>query len=321
MRTTVTDGDFSYDFVDDWIKVGSDGSRAGGPTHGVQVLPDGNVIVFHQNASGDPALLTFDADGHRVGGVGDFPGAHGLTLVDQSLWVTDEKTAKVQRLTLGGDVSLSLNPPPKEIIDDHADADRRRYIPTWADQTSDGTIWVADGYGTHRVYRYDADAQYIGFIDGTEGAGRFREPHGLRVSPDGELWITDRSNRRVCVYSADGRYVRHSDTACHSPAAFAFHDGLCYVAEIAGSVKILDRDLHVLAELGMNPHVTPLPRDAAAGWVPGADKRPSDWPDVAEASLPTGRFHTPHGIDVAPNGDIYVAEWYTGGRVLKLVRR
>ncbi len=320
MSTRTTSGDFSYLVTDDWIRVGSDGNRAGGPSHGVQVLNDGRIAVFHQNAPGDKALLFFDADGKHLGGTGDYPGAHGLSLVSDGFWVTDEKTSVVHKLDPEGNVVRTLEAPPAEVIADAANEARRKYVPTWADETSDGTTWVADGYGTHRVYRYDADGKYVGFIDGSEGAGRFKEPHGLRVSPAGELWITDRSNRRVCVYTADGKFLRHTDTACNSPAAFAFHDGLCYVAEIAGSVKILDNDLNLLATLAQSPDITPLTRDAAPGWVPAESQRPDGWPDVPEDKLPAGHCHTPHGIDVAEDGTIYVAEWYKGGRILKLQR-
>ncbi|MEM1013722.1 MAG: hypothetical protein AAGI46_16055 [Planctomycetota bacterium] len=325
MGRIVTSGDSSYEFVTDWVKVGKDGNRAGGPTHGVQVLRDGRIVVFHQNAPGDDAIIFFDADGNRLSSFGDYPGAHGLTAAGDALWVTDEKTAAVHKLSLDGKLIRELAPPPQSLIDDNPDPARRRFVPTWAVEMDNGDVMVADGYGTHRVYRYGPSGSLDGHLDGVGEAGRFNEPHGIEIGPTGaggesELWVTDRSNRRVCVYK-DGSLARHSDTACHSPAAFAFHDGLIYVAEIAGSVKILDPHLNVLADLAQSPDITPLTREADPGWVPLEQNRPEGWPNVAEGLLHAGSFHTPHGIDVDADGNIYVVEWYVGGRVSKLIRQ
>ena len=309
-------GEFRYDFVDDWVKI-----RTGGPTHGVAVLPDGRVAVFHQNAPGDPAVLLLDPDGRRVGGFGDYSGAHGMSWVDGAdggLWVTDQDSADVHKLSPDGEVLMHLDPPPARDLDGGGSG-RDKFVPTWADVGPDGDVWVADGYGTWRVFRYAGDGTYKGYLDGTEGAGRFREPHGIAVSPEGELWVGDRSNLRVCVYdAATGEIVRHSDAACHSPAAFAFHGGNAYVAEIAGAVKVLDRDLEVLADIAPSPLVTPNKPGDGHGWYPVEGNRPEGYPNVPRDTIPPDRFHTPHGIAVDAAGNVYVAEWYRGGRVVKL---
>lgn len=111
----------------------------------------------------------------------------------------------------------------------------KRYIPTWADQNPEtGEIWVADGYGASLVHRFSADGNYVSTLDGTEGAGRFRSPHGLRFcrSVDGiELFITDRANRRIVVYDGDGNFLRSSLTA-HSPCMFDFDGDRVLVPEL-----------------------------------------------------------------------------------------
>ena len=44
------------------------------------------------------------------------------------------------------------------------------------------------------------------------------------------------------------------------------------------------------------------------------------WPNLPQSSLQVDKFNSPHGICVASNGDIYLVEWISYGRVTKLVR-
>ena len=313
-------GEFTYDWQSDWLSLPEvPMTRKRGQTHGIGVLSSGGVVLFAQTAP--QSISVFTPGGELRRRFGDYPGAHGLSIAREGdrevLWVTDIGRCTVQKVSLEGEVLLELPAPP--LAPDKPAPAQQKYMPTWASAGPDGDVWVADGYGTHFVYRFAPDGTYRGRIGGEEGAGRFNEPHSVRFSPEGEggeggeMWITDRSNLRVCVYDAEGRYLRHSDTACHSPADFAFRGGRTYVAEIAGGVKVLDADLNVLASLGDNPDVTP--HQTPGNWWP-ADTPPG-WPND-RSTLRPGVFHTPHGIAVTPRGDVLVAEWVVGGRVVRL---
>jgi len=74
-----------------------------------------------------------------------------------------------------------------------------------------GDVWVADGYGSSKVTRYDAAGNWLATLDGTEGRWPVQLPHGIwfdsRKRPL-ELYVADRGNHRVQVYSADGTYLR-----------------------------------------------------------------------------------------------------------------
>ena len=319
---TIGSGDFAHTWHDHFVTLPADFAGAG-QTHGLAVTKAGDLLVL---CTGRPGLLVCDAATGAVKNAwGDFPEGHGLTLVNDGgrevAWVVNTTPAFARKYTLDGELLQELPAPPAEDVARGGDAAaRQRFVPTWLAVAPDGGLFLADGYGSHQVFRYDADGTYRGLLDGTEGAGRFNEPHGARFSPAGELYVTDRSNLRVCVYDAAGNYLRHSDTCCHSPADFAFDDaGRVYVAEIAGSVKVLDERLNVLAEIGRNPKITP--QSTPGAWVPDADNRPASWPNLPKNEQEPGRFVTPHGIAAAPDGSaIYVAEWIKGGRVTKLTR-
>lgn len=310
-----------YEWIDHWAWIpDAPSGRENGRTHGVCVLMSGNVVVFHQ---ADHALVTYDPAGRLVSAVGGsrWNGAHGLTrVVDggrEYLWLTDQNSAKVVKVTPNGDAVQAVARPDHPA---YGGAEPQRYVPTWVTQNPvNGDIWVGDGYGASLVHRYDKNAKYLGSLDGTEGAGRFAEPHGLNVTVRGgavELFITDRANHRIVVYDGDGKFLRSSLVA-HSPCCFDFLHGQVLVPELFTGVKILDAaSLALVTEVGKSDRVGPHPDGR---WWPAV--APEGWPDLAGTEhVRPGFFNSPHGGCFAPNGDVYVVEWIVGGRITKLRR-
>jgi hypothetical protein len=302
-------GEHTFEWIENWAVIpDTPGSRADGRTHGVVVTREGYVVVFHL---GNPAILIFDAQGSLIDAWGDrFPGAHGLTLVEEAgneyLWLSDYKSGEVVKTTLKGETVLSLPYPDLQGYNDP------KYAPTWVTVFEErfggsGDIWVADGYGAGYVHRYDRRGNYHSSIDGTTGAGRFRHPHGLYMDTrksDPELYIADRMNRRIQVYDAEGKFKRAvSDAVETSACAFIPYGELTLIPEAPyrARLTVLDPDDRVVATLGENDQVCARP-----GF-------PND-----RALVEPGRFVTPHSVATDATGNIYVVEWITGGRITKL---
>ena len=285
-------------------------SRSNGRTHAAAELSDGRVVVFHQS---NPAVLVCNADGEVLNAWGDYVGAHGMTLLEhpdgphpQTLLLTDQGTGAVHECTPDGELLREVPPPPANRVPGGA------YMPTWAAVGPDGSTWVADGYGSSLVFRFDAGGTLVEALDGTEGAGRFDCPHGIAFDPEGRLWIADRGNRRITLYDAEGRHLSHSDAACHSPCMFIFDGGRVYVPELHTGVKVLTPGLEVLGDLGVDRVIA----EAKTHGTPP----PTHWPNQPRSELAPGRFHTPHGLCVCGDGSLIVCEWIVGGRVTKLER-
>ena len=90
-------------------------------------------------------------------------------------------------------------------------------------------LFVADGYGNHRVAVFDADTgefkrmwgafgnapedEYhcpnvaLDSVPDGPGPPQLSVVHALRVSNDGVVYVADRENRRVQVFTIDGEYV------------------------------------------------------------------------------------------------------------------
>jgi DNA-binding beta-propeller fold protein YncE len=91
-------------------------------------------------------------------------------------------------------------------------------------------IFIADGYGNHRVIVFDADTgafkrmwgafgnppadlyscppPSLNSVPSGEGPAQFSIVHAIRVSEDGLVYVADRENRRVQVFTIDGKFVQ-----------------------------------------------------------------------------------------------------------------
>jgi len=315
---TIGSGDYQYVWHDHWARVPDDAASHGnGRTHGVCVAKDGTVVVFAQCPDG---ILHFSPEGELVGRYGgdDWTMAHGLTYMagddGEFLWLTNEPDGgRVAKTTLTGEVVREIEPivatPPGA-------AEPGPYKPTWAaENPKTGEVWVADGYGSHLVHRIGAHGKPDLTLTGEEGAGRIKEPHGIafdtRGGKDPELYITDRGNGRIVVYSGDGEYRRTIEhEAMHRPCMFDFRGEHMLVPDLLASVCVYDGDdAIVAAELGENREAC----DWGAGW-PNWDAGRDD------ARLQPGKLNSPHGACFGPDGSIYVVEWIVGGRITKLAK-
>jgi hypothetical protein len=273
----------------------------------VAVLKSGEVVIFHQ---ADPGVLIYSPEGRLLQSWGHFTGAHGLTLVEENgtefLWLTDEVTKDVLKTTVDGEVISRIDPPGS------SSGAEQKYIPTWVAVAEErfggnGDIWVADGYGSSLIYRFDKDGKPLATLDGTEGAGRFQCPHGLALDTrrtEAEFYIADRGNKRFQVYGMDGSYRRtFGEDFLNSPDVMAQMGEYLVIPELVAGITILDERDQPAASLGFQA---------------GANQN-SGWPNNREWIKP-GLFNSPHSATADSAGNIYVVEWIAGGRVIKLER-
>lgn len=331
----VSVGGEQFRWVDRWAKIPpSESARTGWAHHGIIATPDGKVISFHQS---DGTALVFDGDGNLIRSwpTGLVEG-HGMTLVREEkdyIWFSDNGTkrkpdlnyeypagealpsGKVVKVDLEGRVVMEL---PKPGFKGYSET---RYAPTSVavDEPrfgGKGDIWVTDGYGLSLLHRFDKYGRHISTLDGTEGAGRFDTPHAVfldRRRQVPELYVADRSNKRVQVYDLEGRFKRSfGEGFLNSPSGFAAHDGNLYVAELRARVAVLDIEDRLISYVGENEQACDRP-----GWPNALDRKGRV---IQTEDLVPGRFNSPHGITTDAEGNVYVAEWLIGGRVIKLAK-
>ena len=325
-----------YDWIDDWAKIPeSDSSRMGWAHAGIVVTESGNVMTCHP---GDPVVMTFDGDGNFLSSwQGDFADAHGITLVNEGgvefLWIADNGSkrshshgyeyppgespvpGKAFKTTLDGETVMTLEMPSLPVYED------TRYSPTTVAVNEErfggnGDVWVGDGYGASYVHRYTSDGEYVGSINGEEGAGAFNCPHGIfidRRKSEPELYVADRANARVQVYDMEGGFKRSFGAGfLTTPSGFVTHGDLMVIAELRARLAVTDLNDKLITYLGQNEQVCDVD-----GWP---NNMSDDGRTIPTSLLETGKFNSPHGLAVDPNGNLYVAEWLIGGRVIRLNR-
>ena len=286
----VLEFDASGKFVNAW---GGDGAGYDWPTneHGI-TIDHKNTVWIGGSGVGDDMLLKFTLQGKFL------------------------KEFGAARTSSGNADTKNVNRPADIFVD-----------------TRTNEAYVADGYGNRRVIVLDADtgafkrtwgafgnppdsdppagagpaggrgrgAQAAPVLD-TEGDGAkyFGNPvHAVKLSNDNMVYVADRSNRRIQVFTPAGKFVtqvfiNRAGPSAGSVAGLAFspdpQQQFLYAADYGNShVAVLDRkSLKVLYQFGTR-------------------------------SAKPGDFQGPHHIAVDSKGNLYVAEVAPGNRAQKFL--
>lgn len=280
-----------------------------GYTHGICVDAEDRVYVHH---TGPKSVIEFDPEGRYITSWGDEfeGGAHGFYLHRdpdgrEYLYFADTKRALVVKTTLDGEVLLRIEAPDRPDLY----GEGRRYIPTDVCVAPNGDIYVSDGYGQYYVHHYDAHGAYIRSWGGRGSEpGQLIEPHGISVNLRGaepELYVADRRNHRIQVFTLDGRHKRFVEHNLDLPCSFYFWGDEVYLPDLNSRITILDRDDRLITHLGEDQQAY----------------KQQGWPNLPKTYFRPDKFSSPHGVCVDSQGNVYVAEWISDGRVTKLVRQ
>ncbi len=299
-------GRFQYELVEGWGKPPM--GKAYGYTHGV--IADSRDRVYIHNTSKD-AVMIFDPEGNFQTSWGkEFEGtAHGMFYNKEGqgefLYFSDPTRHLIAKYSIDGKNKVwERGLPEGKGMYENAE----QYKPTDLAVAPNGDFYVGDGYGLSWIHHYDKDAKYLGSFGGPAGSepGKVNSPHGIwvdtrRGAP--ELYVADRANNRVQVFTMDGKHKRFLTDEMRLPCCFFQHKDYQVVPHLRARVTILDQDDKTAAILGDNPALPDT----------------KGWPEVQD-KLETGKFSSPHAACVDSKEDMYVVEWISTGRVTKLKR-
>jgi len=274
-----------------------------------------------------PPVLEFEAEGNLVRSWGGpKPGApyewpesnHGITPDSKgNLWIggnggndghilkfkTDGTFVKqfgFAYASAGSNDSWAFNKVAKISIDDAANE-----------------AYVSDGYGNHRVVVMDMDTGKFKRYWGAYGekpndtplgnynpdaplAKQFRTPvHCAEPTKDGMVYVCDRPNDRIQVFTKDGKFVKETQVAKMTRG-----DGSVW--DIAFS-KDAEQKFFYLAD-GANEKIRVFDRKAL-----------TELTSFGDGGRQPGQFYAVHSIATDSKGNVYTTETYRGQRLQKFV--
>lgn len=301
-------GEWTYQVVPHWGQL-PEGKEFGGTHGGIASDNAGNLYVSTQSVTG---VLVYSPDGKLLKTIAnDYPEIHSITYSDENgeeyLYVTVQKGTPKEnwlfvKMKTDGTIVQKITAPVKAGF--HAPNEWRL---TAAVKGPDGSIYIANGYGDSRIFRFDKSGNYLASFSGKGTAdGQCNCSHGMTVDTRYDqplLLVCDRENRRLSHYDFDGKFVENVTLHLRRPCQVNFWGDFAVVSELEGRVTILDKNNAPVAFMGDNPH-----KDQWANYK------------LPPAEIAPACFSAAHGCYIDQDANIYVSDWNQSGRVTKLAR-
>ena len=286
--------------------------------------------------AGAPPVLEFDPEGNLVGHWGgpgegyEWPASnHGITIdYKGNVWIggNGDQDSQVLKFTKQGKFLLQVGKSAARKGPNNAQG-QPTYVGGSNDQVSFGRVakifvdpeaneaYLADGYLNKRVAIIDADTGKLKRYWGAYGnkpddtnlgpykpeappAQQFRNPvHCADLSRDGFVYVCDRQNNRLQVFTKDGKFVKEAFYAKNSLSEGAVWD-------VAFSKD--PQQTYIFLADGRNMKIRVLRRDTL-----------EELTSFGDGGRQPGQFYAVHSIAADSKGNLYTTETYEGKRVQK----
>lgn len=280
------------------------GGSALGPCHGGVVQDEaGNIYVTTDTPRG---IMVYSPKGKFLRNFGPTR-IHGLEIRKEHgteyIYGARPSDHEVVKLKLDGTAEWTLEYPQESGL--YKDA--KGFNPCAVTVGPDDSIFVADGYGSNYVLKFDKNRKFLKAFGGPgEAEGKFKTCHGIGLDKRGSkplLLVCNRNNNRVEYWDLDGNFVKVIQKDLRMPAAVQFRGDYAIFPELQGRVTVLNKDGSIAAQVGDNPNEKQranygLPQD--------------QWKD--------GICNSPHGACMDKDQNLIVSEWSQFGHLHHFVK-
>jgi DNA-binding beta-propeller fold protein YncE len=286
--------------------------------------------------AGAPPVLEFDPEGNLVrhwGGPGEgfeWPASnHGITIDHKgNVWIggNGDQDSQVLKFTRDGKFLLQVGKSGARKGPNNAEG-RPTYVGGSNDQQAFGRVakifvdptaneaYLADGYLNKRVAIIDADSGKLKRYWGAYGnkpddtnlgpykpeappAQQFRNPvHCADLSRDGLVYVCDRQNNRLQVFTKEGKFVKEAFFAKNSLSEGSVWD-VAFSRDPAQT--------YIFLADGRNMKIRVLRRETL-----------EELTSFGDGGRQPGQFYAVHSIATDSKGNLYTTETYEGKRLQK----
>jgi len=272
-----------------------------GPCHGGVVLDKaGNIYVTTDTERG---IVIFSPAGRFLRAVGPTR-IHGLEIREENgveyLYCARPSDHEVVKLRLDGGQEWAIHYPTEAGIY----KDEKGFNPCAVTVAPDGSIFVADGYGSNYVLKFDKNRKFVKAFGGPGAEeGKFNTCHGIALDTrQGRplLLVCNRNNNRVEYWDLDGNFVKVIQKDLRMPAAVHIRGDYAVFPELQGRVTVLDKNGTIVAQVGDNPD----------------EKQRANF-GLTQDQWKVGICNSPHGASIDKDGNLIVSEWSQFGHLHK----
>ena len=252
---TVGTGKYTFELIEDWAKL-PDGWVLGQ----TGIVTDSQDRVYLFNRSEHP-LIVLDRDGNFITswGEGVLDDAHGLHIdEDENLYLPVKNSHVVQKYDREGNLLMTLGewykpsdtgwPGAAEELALRAAGPFNR--PSDVSISPDGYLYISDGYGNARIHKFDKDGTLLNSWGepGKTAPGEFHVPHGVWVHTDGRVFVADRENNRVQIFTLEGEFITQWTGFARPCDFFIDENNVVFIPELDGFLTIVDIDGTVISK-------------------------------------------------------------------------
>ncbi|WDQ18499.1 peptidylglycine monooxygenase [Rhodopirellula sp. P2] len=220
-------GDFRYRVQKDWAQVNPVQTPIDN-CHEMVQDSQGRLVMIGDDPRNN--IIIFDKSGKVLDSWGTYwPGGHGLTLVNEGgedmLYVSESGWARslqdgvtmvrqngyIAKMTIDGKMLFTISHP----MTVGAYSPEMGFQPTETAVAPNGDIYVADGYGSDYILRYDQHGQFIQKFGGHENEDKnynLANAHGIaldnRDPANPKLIVTSRAQRAFKYFTLDGKWIK-----------------------------------------------------------------------------------------------------------------
>ena len=253
-------GNYRYELEDGWAKL-PEGSST------FFDVPDVHVDVLDRvyiTTRGEYPVMVFDLNGNLITALKEgsfgFPlgsnrsNRHGLCVgPDDSIYVTNLGQHTVSKYDLEGNLFLLLGNKDRPSDSGYvktAGVDPSTLVkrgappfngPTDVAISPTGEIYVSDGYFNASIHKFSPKGKLLlSWGEPGTGPGQFRAPHGVWVDKQGRVWICDRENNRIQIFSNEGKFIDQWTGFKQPCNLWIDRWGIVYVVELQNRITLLE---------------------------------------------------------------------------------